>query len=305
MRILLTGATGQLGTDLLPLLKQQGEVVAVSRAECDLSSVNAIRKLVGEVQPAVIVNSAAYTAVNDAEAQVESAYAINCTAVSTLAQESQKLGAMLIHYSTDYVFDGNKPGAYTEGDVPAPLNIYGASKLAGERAVAAAGGRYLVLRTSWVYGAGGNNFLLTVQRLARDREELRIVDDQVGGPTSSVQLAQATARLIRQYSSIAESEFPSGLYHLTAGGTVSWCGFAKAIVAALGDRESFKVKQIVGISSDEYPTPARRPLNSVLCNSKFERTFGFKLESWQSGLSEVICEIHLRESKNCGNREVK
>jgi dTDP-4-dehydrorhamnose reductase len=305
VRILLTGATGQLGTELLPLLRQQGEVVAVSRAECDLFSVDAIQTMVANVRPTVIVNSAAYTLVNDAETQRESAYAINCTAAATLAQEARKLGAMLIHYSTDYVFDGSKPGAYTEDDEPAPINLYGASKLAGERAVVATGGRYLVLRTSWVYGANGNNFLLTVRRLACEREVLKIVDDQVGGPTSSIQLAQATVRLIRQCSSITELEFPSGLYHLTAGGAVSWCGFARAIVAALGDSKSFKVKQILGISSGEFPTPAPRPLNSVLCNRKFEGAFGFKLETWQAGLSEVVSEIHLRESRSRGNHEVK
>ena len=296
MRILLTGALGQLGTDLLPLLKQQGEVVAVDRAECDLCSGEAIRKLVADVQPSVIVNTAAYTAVNEAEAQPDPAYALNRDAAGTLAEEARKRGAMFVHYSTDYVFDGNKAAAYTEADGPAPLNVYGASKLAGERAVAAAGGRYLVLRTSWVYGANGNNFLLTIRRLAHEREELKVVDDQVGGPTSSIQLARATDRLIRQYSPLPEPEFPSGLYHTTADGRVSWCGFARAIVEALGETETFKLKQILAIAASEFPTPARRPLNSVLCNSKFEKTFGFKLESWQLGLAEVVREIHLRES---------
>lgn len=303
MRILLTGVHGQLGTDLLPLLQPLGEVVAVGRAECDLRSVEAIRKLVAAVRPAVIVNPAAYTAVNDAEAQSELAYDINATAAGALAAEARKSGAMLVHYSTDYVFDGAKPGAYTEDDEPAPLNVYGASKLAGERAIAAAGGRYLVLRTSWVYGANGNNFLKTIRRLAREREELKIVDDQVGAPTSSIQLAQATARLVRQLSPVAEGEFPSGLYHATASGTVSWCGFAQAIVLAMkasaaGESAPARLARIVAIGSDEYPTAARRPLNSVLCNGKFERTFGFGLGSWQQGLAEVIREIGLREANS-------
>jgi dTDP-4-dehydrorhamnose reductase len=296
MRILLTGALGQLGTDLLPMLKQQGEVIGVDRAECDLCSGEAIRKLVAEVQPSVIVNPAAYTAVNEAEAQPDPAYAINRDAAGTLAEEARKLGAMFVHYSTDYVFDGSKAAAYTEDDEPAPLNVYGASKLAGERAVAAAGGRCLVLRTSWVYGANGNNFLLTIRRLAREREELKIVDDQVGGPTSSLQLAEATARLVRKYSQVGVDEFPSGLYHATAEGAVSWCGFARAIVKALGETESFRLQHILAISSSEFPTPAQRPLNSVLCNGKFESTFGFKLGSWQSGLAEVVREIKLGES---------
>jgi dTDP-4-dehydrorhamnose reductase len=308
MRILLTGVHGQLGTDLLPLLQPLGEVIAVGRAECDLSSVEAIRKLVAEVRPDVIVNPAAYTAVNDAQAQSELAYAINATAPGALAGEARKSGAMLVHYSTDYVFDGSKPGAYTESDEPAPLNVYGASKLAGERAVAAAGGRFLVLRTSWVYGANGNNFLRTIRRLAAEREELRIVDDQVGAPTSSMQLAQATARLVRQLSATTEPEFPSGLYHATAEGSVSWCGFARAIVSEMKaealkaeDGETLRVRQIVPIRSDEYPVAARRPLNSVLSNQKFERAFGFRLGSWREALAEALHEIHLRE----GNRSTR
>jgi dTDP-4-dehydrorhamnose reductase len=338
VRILLTGARGQLGTDLLPLLKPLGEVVAVGHAECDFSSVEAIRELVAGVRPSVIINPAAYTAVDRAEAQSELAYAINATAVGALAEEARKSGAMLLHYSTDYVFDGSKPGAYEESDEPAPLNVYGASKLAGERAVAAAGGRYLVLRTSWVYGANGNNFLLTIRRLAAEREELRIVDDQVGAPTSSLQLAQATARLVRQLSPAAERDFPSGLYHATAGGSVSWCGFARAIVSeleasalkesglkesglkesglkesaleaaaleasALQEGGSLRLRRIVPIGSAEYPTAARRPLNSVLCNAKFEHAFGFKLGSWQQGLAEAVGEIRLREGKSLPRKD--
>lgn len=298
MRILLTGASGQLATDLLPLLSQQGEVVAVNRAECDLTSVNAIRRLVADVRPSVIVNPAAYTAVNEAETQADLANAVNRTAPGIFAEEARNLGAMFVHYSTDYVFNGEKQVPYTEDDSPSPLNVYGASKLAGERAVAAAGGRFLVLRTSWIYGANGNNFLLTIRRLARERDELKIVDDQVGGPTSSTQLAQATARLVQRYSSLAAQDFPSGLYHATAGGGVSWCGFAQAIVAALTKNETFKLQRILPISSSEYPTPARRPLNSLLSNDKFERVFGFRLGSWQTGLDEVVSDIISRESRD-------
>ena len=303
MRILLTGATGQLGKTLLPLLREQGEVFDVSRAECDLSSVDAIRKLVAEVRPSVIVNPAAYTAVDKAEGHIEMAYAINHTAAGTLAEEARKLGAMFVHYSTDYVFDGSKQAAYTEDDEPVPLNVYGASKLAGERAVSAAGGRHLILRTSWVYGASGNNFLLTIRRLAHERDELKIVDDEVGTPTSSIEIARATASLVQKYCVYWRRHFPAGLYHMTAGGSVSWCGFARAIVAALGEREAFRLQRILAISSSEYPTPARRPLNSVLCNSKFARTFGFSLGCWQAGLAEVIREIHSQESS--GDRSQK
>ncbi|PSH03646.1 MAG: dTDP-4-dehydrorhamnose reductase [Acidobacteria bacterium] len=296
MRILLTGVSGQLGKDLLPLLSQQGEVIPVGRAECDLCSVDAIRRLVAEVRPSVIVNPAAYTAVNEAEGAPDLAFAINETAARTLAEEARNSGAMFVHYSTDYVFDGSKQGPYTEDDEPAPLNVYGASKLAGERAIAAVGGRFLVLRTSWVYGANGKNFLFTIRRLAREREELKIVDDQVGAPTSSMQLANATARLVLRYSAVPEPAFPSGLYHATAGGSVSWCEFARAIVAALGKTEVFKVRQIVAVGSSEYQTLARRPLNSVLSNDKFERTFGFRLENWEWGLAEIVREINFREN---------
>ncbi|MDR3762771.1 MAG: dTDP-4-dehydrorhamnose reductase [Acidobacteriota bacterium] len=302
MRILLTGALGQLGSDLLPLLQRQGETVAVDRTECDLSSPAAIRRLVAESAPDVIVNPAAYTAVNEAEAQPALAHAINATAAGVLAEEACKRGAMFVHYSTDYVFDGRKTGEYVEADQPNPLNVYGASKLAGEQAVAAAGGRYLILRTSWVYGANGNNFLLTMRRLAREREELKIVDDQVGGPTSSIQLAQATDRLVREQAGKAPSEFPAGLYHTTAAGRVSWCGFARAIVESfrgsrvLPDSGLMKVRNIAGISSREYPTPAARPHNSVLSNRKFESAFGFCLHDWQDALAEVMREIERRES---------
>lgn len=296
LRVLLTGSLGQLGTDLLPLLRQQGEVVAVDRAECDLGSVDAIRKLVAAVQPDVIVNTAAYTAVNEAESQCELAHAINATAAGVLAQEARLLNAMFVHYSTDYVFNGTKAGAYVEEDAPEPLNAYGVSKLAGEQAVESAGGRYLILRTSWVYGANGNNFMLTIRRLAREREELRIVDDQIGGPTSSIQLAQATDRLVRQYAKVGGKRFPAGLYHTTAAGEVSWCGFARAIVASFCEAETFKVRQILGVATSQYPTPARRPLNSVLNNDKFQRTFGFRLESWEDGLAEVVFKILKREA---------
>ena len=310
MRILLTGAHGQLGSELLPLLAKIGEVVAVGRAECDFASAQAVRGLVAAVRPAVIVNPAAYTAVNDAEANRELAFAINGTAPGVLAEEAHKCGAMLLHYSTDYVFDGKKQGSYDEFDEPAPLNVYGASKLAGEHAVTAAGGRFLILRTSWVYGPGGNNFLQTVRRLAHEREELRIVDDQVGAPTSSLQLAQATARVVREWAMVPESEFRSGTYHCTAGGGISWCGFAQAIVDALRPKttaeedsnhapecaETLRVKRILPITTAEYPTPAQRPLNSVLCNFKFERTFGFSIGSWEHGLADVIRELRRREA---------
>jgi dTDP-4-dehydrorhamnose reductase len=293
MRILLTGALGQVGTELIPLLRELGEVIAVDRDECDLASPDAIRRLVVESNPAVVINSAAFTAVNEAETQVAAARAINGTAPGVLAEEARKLGAMIIHYSTDYVFNGEKLGAYVESDQPAPLNMYGASKLEGEQAVAAAGGRFLILRTSWVYGPHGSNFLLTIRRLAQEREELQIVSDQVGAPTSSGQIARSTARLVYQYAGAKEDAFPSGLYHMTAAGTTSWFGFAQAIVNSMANR---KLESLLPILTKDYPTPARRPMNSILDNTKFEKTFGFRLGDWETATASVLQEVEARQA---------
>jgi dTDP-4-dehydrorhamnose reductase len=296
LRILLTGAHGQLGGELAPLLRPLGELVAAGRSECDLSAPETIRRLTAGLRPQLIVHAAAYTAVNDAESHRELAFAVNATAPGVLADEARRHSAMLIHYSTDYVFDGAKQGPYTEADPPSPLNVYGASKLAGERAIAAAGGRHLILRTSWVYGPAGNNFLRTIRRLAGERDELRVVDDQVGAPTSSLQLAQATLRLVEQCAELRQPQFPSGLYHCTAAGSVSWCGFARAIVRAMESEGPVRLRHIEAIGSGEYPTPARRPLNSVLSNKKFEHTFGFRPRSWQEGLAEALGELRRREA---------
>lgn len=293
MRILLTGAAGQVGTELIPLLRELGEVVAVDIKECDLASPDDIRRLVAETSPSVIVNPAAYTAVNDAETKVDLARAINGTAPGVLAEEARKLGAMFVHYSTDYVFNGEKQGAYIESDPTAPLNMYGATKLEGEQTVAAAGGRYLILRTSWVYGPHGNNFLLTIRRLALEREELKIVSDQIGAPTSSGQLARATARLVHQYAGVKEDAFPSGLYHATAAGVTSWFGFAQAIVNSTPNR---KVERLLPILTADYPTPARRPMNSVLDNTRFEKTFGFRLGDWETATASVMQEVEARQA---------
>lgn len=244
----------------------------------------------------MIVNAAAYTSVNDAETHRELAFALNCEAPAALAEAARDCGAMFVHYSTDYVFDGNKSGGYVENDNAAPLNVYGASKLAGETAIAAVGGRFLILRTSWVYSAIGGNFLLTIRRLAHERDELKIVDDQVGSPTSTTQLAEATERLVCEYAQHSETAFPSGVYHATARGSVSWYGFARAIVGELSESEKFQLKRILPIQSKDFPTPARRPLNSVLSNSKFEKSFGFRLTDWRDGLTGVIHDIHRRDA---------
>ena len=225
MRILITGKNGQVGTELSRLYQSHGDVVLTGRLECDLSSGQSIRDVVGRVKPAIIINAGAYTAVDQAEKERALCFAINCDAPRVLAQEAAKLDALLIHYSTDYVFDGEKPGPYLESDPIDPLGVYGASKAAGEAAIAAAGSRYLVLRTSWVYSAHGKNFLRTMLRLGAERPELRVVDDQVGAPTSAAAIAAATVRLLEQPA-------VTGIYHMTAAGSTSWYGFARAIFEA-------------------------------------------------------------------------
>jgi dTDP-4-dehydrorhamnose reductase len=271
---MLVGRDGQVGRELARSLAPLGEVHALGRAQLDLADAGRISAVVRAASPVVIVNAAAYTAVDRAESEPELAFAVNATAPGLLAAEAARLGALLVHYSTDYVFDGTKPGAYVEDDPPHPLNVYGSSKLAGERAMAASGCRRLILRTSWVYGPHGSNFMLTMLRAARERPELRVVDDQVGAPTSSLAIARATAQVLR-----AGGE---GLYHLSAAGKTSWCGFARAILAHAG-----LDTPVVAIRSEEYPAAARRPRNSLLDNSRLQATFGVALAPWEEGLAEV------------------
>ena len=223
-RILLTGKNGQVGWELQRTLAPLGEVVVLDRRQLDLSDPDQIRERVREISPDLIVNAAAYTAVDRAEAEPEPAMAVNGTAPGLLAEEAKRIGAAIIHYSTDYVFDGAKTTPYTEEDAPNPLNVYGRTKLAGEQAVQAAGVPHLILRTSWVYGMRGKNFLLTILRLAREREELKIVDDQIGAPTWSRTIAEATAQILT--SGAWPVSGASGIYHLTASGSTSWYGFA-------------------------------------------------------------------------------
>ena len=274
MKILLVGRNGQVGRELARSLAPLGEVQALGREQLELTDPNAIRKTVRAAAPEVIVSAAAYTAVDRAESEPDLAFSVNANAPGVLAAEAARLGALLVHYSTDYVFDGAKSGPYTEADVPHPLNVYGASKLAGEQAIAASGCRFLILRTSWVYGPHGSNFMLTILRAARERPQLRVVDDQVGAPTSSLAIARATAQVLR-----AGGE---GLYHMSAGGKTSWCGFARAILA----RARLETP-VVPIRSDEYPAAARRPRNSLLDNSRLGATFGVTLAPWEEGLAEL------------------
>jgi dTDP-4-dehydrorhamnose reductase len=285
MRILIMGKDGQVGQELTRLFPPHFEVVSASRATCDLSNPQAIRDLVRQIAPQVIVNAAAYTAVDKAESEPELCFAVNAAAPRVLAEEAARLDALLVHYSTDYVFDGRKEEPYTESDPICPLGVYGASKAEGETAVAAIPGRWLVLRTSWVYGPQGKNFLRTMLRLGAERSELRVVDDQIGAPTSAETIASATVRLVERYAP-RHAAVPSGVYHMTASGSTSWCGFARVIVSAVNP-----VPRVVAISTAAYPTPAKRPKNSVLSNEKFDRTFGFRLTSWQEQLEHVMAIV--------------
>jgi dTDP-4-dehydrorhamnose reductase len=274
LKILLTGRNGQVGWELLKALAPLGELTALGRAELDLRDAGRIREAVRASNPDVIVNAAAYTAVDQAESERDAAFAVNAGAPGVLAAEAKRSGALLVHYSTDYVFDGAKPAPYVEEDEPNPINAYGASKLAGERAIAASGCRSLILRTSWVYGPRGANFYLTMLRLARERPALRVVDDQVGAPTSSLAIARATAQLLRPGA--------HGLYHLSAAGKTSWCGFARAIVAGAG-----LATPVTAIRTEDYPAPAKRPRNSRLDCSRLRADFGVALAPWEEGLAEV------------------
>jgi dTDP-4-dehydrorhamnose reductase len=287
MRILITGKNGQVGTELARLYRSRGNVILAGREECDLSREQLIRDTVRRVKPNIIINASAYTAVDLAEKERDLCFAVNAVAPGVLAHEAAQLGALLIHYSTDYVFNGQKAGPYLESDPIDPINTYGASKAAGESAIVQAGGRYLVLRTSWVYAAHGKNFLRTMLRLGAEKPELRVVEDQVGAPTSAAAIAAVSKQLAEQHEDNAQSVV-SGIYHMTAGGSTSWYGFAGAIfrAAALD-----KKPRVHPIPSSEFPTPARRPANSVLSNDKFAKTFAFRMPGWQQQLDEVMATM--------------
>lgn len=300
MRILLTGVTGQVGSEILQVIKAFGEVVAPTRADLDLSKPQAVQKFVADVRPDWIINPAAYTAVDKAESEPDSAYAINEGAPRVLGIEAARLGIPVIHFSTDYVFDGSGTRPWAEDDAPSPLGVYGASKLAGERALAATGAAHLVFRTSWVYGSTGRNFLLTILRLAQQKQEMRIVDDQHGAPTWSRDLAHLMASVMRKVETIrGQKESPADLvrrlpsiYHAAASGETTWFGFAQEFIrrAAKAQPETGFAK-LVPIATREYPTPARRPLNSRLSCSRLQEVFGIKLPPWQDATATVVDEI--------------
>lgn len=276
-KILLTGKNGQVGWELQRSLACLGEVVAVDRQALDIASADSIRAVIREVKPHLIVNPAAYTAVDKAESEPERAMAVNGVAPGVMAEEAKRLGALLIHYSTDYVFDGTKDTPYVEDAAPNPLNVYGKTKLAGEEAVSAVAGAHLILRTSWVYGARGKNFMLTILRLAQERPELKIVADQFGAPTWSRLIAEMTVQILAQR--LGHWNELNGTYHASASGKTSWHGFATAILEC-----ARRGIPLLPIATAEYPLPAPRPKNSVLSNEKLRREFGLVMPDWRRGL---------------------
>lgn len=291
LRILVTGRDGQVGGELAYSLTSLGEVTATSRAELDLTSDTSIRAVVRAVRPHLIVNAAAYTAVDKAESEPELARRINADAVATLAVEAKAVSAAIIHYSTDYVFDGTKAAPYVEDDTTNPLSVYGQTKLAGEQALAHAGIPYLVLRTSWVYGARGKNFLRTILKLAAEKQELRIVADQIGAPTSSRDIAEATASIAQRWLPDGSN---SGVYHLTARGKTSWHGFAAEAIRMRAESrvdEQVNFARLVPIPTAEYPTPAARPRNSQLDCKKLARVFDVRLPDWKLSLADVVRQL--------------
>lgn len=294
MKILLTGKNGQVGFELQRALAPLGEVYAVDQEDCDLANESSIRELLRRIQPTVVVNPAAYTAVDRAESESDVAHAVNAVAPRVIGEEADRLGTMVIHYSTDYVFDGEKQGFYTEADEPRPINVYGRSKREGELALQWATARHLILRTSWVVGAHGANFAKTILRLAAERHRLKVVADQWGAPTSAALVADITAHLVREWQRGRHRSFPYGVYHVTAGGETNWCDYARFIVTeALAAGTSLKLlpDAVEAIPSSDYPTAAKRPANSRLDTNKFRGTFHLLLPDWRDGVRHVLRQL--------------
>jgi dTDP-4-dehydrorhamnose reductase len=298
-RILLTGASGQVGGELLQTLKSLGDVVAPERGTMDLANAASVRETIRAIRPRWIVNPGAYTAVDRAESEPELAYAINAQAVRVIGEEARALGAGVVHFSTDYIFDGLGNRPYRENDAAGPGSVYGASKLAGEKALAESGAAHMIFRASWVYGARGRNFLLTILKLARERQTLRIVDDQHGAPTWSRDLARMTAHVIRHVEATSEKagleaaiEDASGIYHAAGSGETTWFEFAAEALQLRREMEpGVGLATVEAIPTAQYPTPARRPLNSRLNCSKLKERFGWSMMDWRQSLREVISEL--------------
>lgn len=296
MKMLVTGTTGQVGWELTRSLMPLGEVIAADRGRGDLSRPETIAPLVRDLRPDVIVNAAAYTAVDKAESEEDLATTVNGTSVGVLAEESRRCGALLVHYSTDYVFDGRKAEPYVENDAPNPINAYGRSKLAGEAAIQAVGCAHIILRTTWIYAARGRNFLRTVLRLAHERDELNIVADQFGAPTTARAIADITAHMVRQaqQTRTAGGTAYRDVYHVTADGATNWHEFAKTIVEGArqyGLLDPKRPLRLNPIGTSDYPLPAKRPVNSLLSNQKLRDRFGIAIPAWQRGLQCVLQEV--------------
>ena len=289
MKILITGQHGQVSQALQRQLHGLGELIVLGSNQLDLANPDQIRQQIRSHRPDLIINAAAHTAVDLAESEPDLAFAINAIAPGILAEEANALGVPLIHYSTDYVFDGSKAAPYTEADTPNPLGVYGQSKLAGERAIAAVGGEYLILRTSWVYSNHGKNFLLTMQRLLQEKPHMRIVADQIGAPTWAGTIANSTRALIERW--LADEPGQWGVYHLTAQGETSWFGFAQAIGEHLR-AEGKACAELEAIPSSAYPTPAKRPLNSRLDCSHLQQQWHVSQPQWQDALRECLAQQH-------------
>ena len=288
-RILITGGAGQLGWELARAFAPMGEVFAMDRAGLDLADADAIRDRCRDLAPSLLLNAGAYTAVDKAESEPQLAMRINGIAPGILAEEANRLGAPLIHYSTDYVFDGSAHAPYREDDATAPQSAYGRSKLAGEQAVTAVAREYLILRTSWLYGNRRQNFFLTMLRLAREREELRVVADQVGAPTWVRPVSDTTFDCVTPNASGTRINIPSGIYHLASSGQTSWHGFASAIVSGVAD-ELPRLPRVAAITTADYPTPARRPAYSVLSPIKLQQATGITQADWREQLSGCYAE---------------
>ena len=289
LKILITGQHGQVSRELQQRLQGLGELVVLGRDQLDLANVEHIRQQVRAHRPGLIINAAAHTAVDQAESEPDAAFAINAIAPGVLAEEAKALGIPLIHYSTDYVFDGSKPAPYTEDDLPNPLGVYGQSKLAGEQAIMAVGGEHLILRTSWVYSSHGKNFLLTMQRLLQEKPHMRIVADQIGAPTWAGTIANSTRALIERWQAGLAGDW--GVYHLTAKGETSWFGFAQAIGEQLR-AEGKACAELEAIPSSAYPTPAKRPLNSRLDCNRLQQQWQVGQPQWQDALRECLAQQH-------------
>jgi dTDP-4-dehydrorhamnose reductase len=308
--ILLTGKNGQVGAELAALLPRLGEVTAFDRHQLDLSEPDQIRRAIRNIRPHVIVNAAAYTFVDQAESEEWEARVINADAPAIMAEEAKSIGAALVHYSTDYIFDGSKALPYDENDSPNPINVYGKTKLAGEQAIQDAGLPHLIFRTAWVYGTRGRNFLLTILRLATEREELRIVRDQFSAPTWSREIAKGTARILAQLFEQGQEAFSrsSGIYHMTATGKASWFEFAETILeeasrtpqgvswfaAATGGRPLI-ARLVTPVTTEEYPTLARRPACTVLSNSRLKNIFDLELPRWRTQLHLAFAESQVKD----------